>query len=247
MRAHLLAVILSLATLVCSVPVAERAVPTSAPLTLRANPTPDDLYSFYSPKVKRQADNPPVPLSELGPPKFPADIPSCPKCEANYGSLSNCMGAAAVFANATSIFNDPFAYINVIRCACTDTFQSVFPQCVDCFQHTDQCYYIGTDPKGTGAPSLITNIRNICGFGSALLGGVASANSNVGTNTPTAPGSYYDVSTTGWGYNDQSTGDIFQLSGATRIPMTNLSWGIAVVLATTLAIVGGGWRTFANA
>ncbi|KAN0064224.1 hypothetical protein ACQY0O_003391 [Thecaphora frezii] len=232
--------------------------PTPAPRRLPFDPTPNDLYDFYSPRSddvgvaghlkpsKRQQDQPAVPLASMGPPSFPSNIPSCPKCEADYPNLSHCMGAASAFANSTSIFNSPMAYINVIRCACTDTFQAVFPQCVDCFQHTNQCYYLGTDPQGTGAGELVTNIRNICGFGSALLGGVASANTNIANYTVTAPGTYTDVTATGPGYIDQSTGDIFQ-SGATRRHFGDGAGRVAMLLAVSVAaVVVGGWRTVAG-
>lgn len=155
------------------------------------------------------------------------------------------MGASAVFANATSIFNNPVGYINVIKCACTDTFQAVYPQCLDCFQQTDQCYYLGTDPQGTGAGNVVTNLRNICGLGSALLGGVASANNNVGTVVPSNPGSYTDVSTTGAGYKDASTGAIFQSSaGRSVVDEAVKSWKVAmlIVAATGLAMMGGAAR-----
>lgn len=230
--------------------------PTPAPRVLSLNPrwTPDEIYEFYSPRhlerdnatqVKRQ-DQPPVPLSSLGPPSFPPSIPSCPICQSHYSSLSSCMGAAAVFANATDIFNNALGYLNVIKCACTDTFQSVYPQCVDCFQNTDQCYYLGTDAKGTGAPSIVTNIRNICGLGSALLGGVASANGNVGTVVPSQPGSYTDVSTTGPGYKDASTGAIFQSNangrGGVEEAMRGWRLALGMVMVTGLAIMGGAAR-----
>ncbi|KAI3483036.1 hypothetical protein L1887_54156 [Cichorium endivia] len=240
-------------------------MPTPFPRVLSLNPrsTPDEVYAFYSPRdvvlnnfadsnglekrgtpTKRQ-DQPSVPLSSLGPPTFPANIPSCPKCEERYSSLSSCMGASSVFANATSIFSDPVAYINVIKCACTDTFQAVYPQCLDCFQHTDQCYYLGTDPQGTGANKVISNLRSICGLGSALLGGVASANNNIGTNVPVNPPSYTDVSTTGAGYKDSTTGAIFQSSGGRSIVDDALhGWGLAAVAlaATGLALLGGAAR-----
>lgn len=231
-------------------------MPTPAPRILSLNPrsTPDEINDFYSPRhaavqrrdtpVKRQ-DNPSVPLASLGPPTFPASIPSCPKCEERYSSLSSCMGASSVFANASSIFNNPIAYVNVIKCACTDTFQAVYPQCLDCFQRTDQCYYLGTDPKGTGADNIISNIRNICGLGSALLGGVASANSDVGTYTPTAPGTYTDVTATGPGYKDSTTGAIFQSSGgSSAVDGAMRGWKVAalVMAATSLAVLSGAAR-----
>ncbi|KAK0529597.1 hypothetical protein OC834_003620 [Tilletia horrida] len=193
--------------------------------------------------VKRD-EQPPVPLSQLGPPSFPAQYPSCEKCEEKYSSLSSCMEASAVFQNATNIFNNPLSYFAVIKCACTDTFQAVYPQCLDCFQHTNQCWYLGTDPQGTGAPAIISNIRNICGFGSALLGGVATANGMNGTGTttvkPSSIGTYTDVNPTDYrpGYNDQSTGPIFggagaglQVRGAPAVLMLALALGGLLLLA----------------
>ncbi|TKY87362.1 hypothetical protein EX895_004039 [Sporisorium graminicola] len=240
--------------------------PTPLPRVPTLNPrsTPDEVYEFYSPRhmpaddpvgwslnrratpVKRQ-DQPSVPLASLGPPNFPSDIPSCPKCQDRYSSLSSCMGASAVFANASSIFNNPIGYINVIKCACTDTFQAVYPQCLDCFQRTDQCYYLGTDPQGTGANKVISNLRSICGLGSALLGGVASANNDVGTSVPANPGTYTDVSTTGAGYKDSSTGAIFQSSGGrSAVDEALRGWKVAglAVAATGLMMVGGAARIF---
>ncbi|KIS70798.1 uncharacterized protein UMAG_01949 [Mycosarcoma maydis] len=230
--------------------------------TLKPRSTPDEVYEFYSPRqlgdshagllldrrgtpVERQ-DKPSVPLSSLGPPTFPADIPSCPKCQERYSSLSSCMGASAVFANASSIFNNPIGYINVIKCACTDTFQAVYPQCLDCFQRTDQCYYLGTDPQGTGANDILSNVRNICGLGSALLGGVASVNGDIGTEVPSQPGTYTDVTTTGAGYKDASTGAIFQSSaGRSAIDHAVKGWRVTAIVAmiTGFAVVGGAVRT----
>ncbi|EST07892.2 hypothetical protein PSEUBRA_003017 [Kalmanozyma brasiliensis GHG001] len=223
-------------------------MPTPAPRipTINARSTSDEIYEIYSshhmPTPIRRQDQPSVPLSSLGPPRFPSDIPSCPKCEAQYSSLSSCMGASSVFANATSIFNDPIAYINVIRCACTDTFQSVYPQCLDCFQRTDQCYYLGTDPQGTGADKVVSNLRSICGLGSALLGGVASVNGDVGTVVPSQPGSYTDVSTTGAGYKDASTGAIFQSSGGRSVVDDAVKgWRmVAVVVGVSAFAMAGG-------
>jgi len=33
-------------------------------------------------------------------------------------------------------------FIDVIQCACTDTFQSAYPQCVDCFTQTNQTAFL---------------------------------------------------------------------------------------------------------
>lgn len=37
---------------------------------------------------------------------------------------------------------DPTKFIDVIQCACTDTFQSAYPQCVDCFSQTNQTAFL---------------------------------------------------------------------------------------------------------
>lgn len=153
--------------------VAPRAMTTPAPRYLPRATSHNDIFTFYAPEPaaaleqerriykrddaleahadaeedtptpSKRSDVPSVPLSSLGPPTFPAQYPSCVKCQEKYSSISSCMQASSVFQNATSIFNDPINYIAVIKCACTDTFQAVYPQCVDCFQHTDQCWYLG--------------------------------------------------------------------------------------------------------
>lgn len=190
------------------------------------------------PSPVERSDVPSVPLSQLGPPSFPAQYPSCYNCQQKYSSLSSCMEATSVFQNATSIFNSPWSYIAVIKCACTDTFQAVYPQCVQCFQMTDQCYYLGTDPKGTGAPEMVTNIRQICAFGSSLLGGAEKANYPYSNNTftPSVVPAYTDVTQGGAGYQDQSTGAIFggamQTSAPAALPfllMTSFACLVALV------------------
>ncbi|KAE8224348.1 hypothetical protein CF319_g2733 [Tilletia indica] len=220
--------------------------PTQAPGYFERNADVDAVLRWYKeekdhrPTPVKRDETPNVPLSQLGPPSFPAQYPSCGKCEEKYSSLSSCMEASAVFQNATNIFNNPLSYVAVIKCACTDTFQAVYPQCLDCFQHTNQCWYLGTDPQGTGAPAVISNIRNICGFGSALLGGVASANGLNGTGTtnvvPSSIGTYTDVASTDYraGYNDQSDGPIF---GGAQV-------GVRVAGGMMMMLFAMGWGTF---
>ena len=95
-------------------------------------------------------------------PYFPDTPASCPICASGYPNISTCAEAAPVLANFSSvcaycnmgvlahqmfkntslhhydtckkkvIFN-PGAFISVIKCSCTDTFQYIFPQCADWF------------------------------------------------------------------------------------------------------------------
>ncbi|KAJ3806764.1 hypothetical protein F5876DRAFT_9150, partial [Lentinula aff. lateritia] len=91
-------------------------------------------------------------------PTFPSFPASCPICEANYSSIQNCAEAAPVLANFTTIIFNPGAFIAVIQCSCTETFQSIFPQCVDCFEQTNQTDVLGAPDL----PSVLQGMRNIC-------------------------------------------------------------------------------------
>lgn len=143
-------------------------LPTSAPVILSPNATPNEIYDFYGPVpdtdeqlgpkpykvqgaffdwyqpeevkapttptlVARQ-DNPPVPTSQLPYPTFPSQYTSCQKCEPEYPKISSCAMASSAFQNGTTIFSDPTKYYSIIKCACADTFQAAYPQCLDCFQ-----------------------------------------------------------------------------------------------------------------
>lgn len=86
-------------------------------------------------------------------PYFPDTPASCPICAKSYPSIDSCAQASTALANVSAVGNlqklmahflthriaspnsqvifDPAAFIDVIKCSCTDTFQSAFPQCVD--------------------------------------------------------------------------------------------------------------------
>ncbi|GAA5860866.1 hypothetical protein JCM8547_003873 [Rhodosporidiobolus lusitaniae] len=113
-------------------------------------------------------------------PYFPEDIPSCVACQPEWSGISSCAEAAPAFQNAMNIIYNPLSFVSAIKCACTDTFSSAYPQCVDCFVQTNQCeQYLGV-PTEQNATSILDGIRNVCGFGSALLGGVAASQSSAG-------------------------------------------------------------------
>ncbi|KAG8962391.1 hypothetical protein FRC00_009684 [Tulasnella sp. 408] len=64
-------------------------------------------------------------------PYFPDQPPSCQLCAQAWPSIDSCCDAAPLFENFTSIILNPVPFIDLIECACTDTFKSAFPQCVD--------------------------------------------------------------------------------------------------------------------
>ncbi|KAJ3904690.1 hypothetical protein F5879DRAFT_801187 [Lentinula edodes] len=112
-------------------------------------------------------------------PTFPSSPASCPICEANYSSIQNCAEASPVLANFTTIIFNPGAFIAVIQCSCTETFQSVFPQCVDCFEQTNQTDVLGAPDL----PSVLQGMRNICALESTLLGSAAATDGELPSST----------------------------------------------------------------
>ncbi|KAF9031078.1 hypothetical protein BDZ89DRAFT_1037645 [Hymenopellis radicata] len=123
-------------------------------------------------------------------PYFPDTPASCPICSANYANIQNCAEAAPVLANFSmvcallvAIIFNPGAFVNVIQCSCTETFQAVFPQCVECFQATNQTDVLSTNDL----PSVVAGMKQICALESTLLGNVASANGEIPTTTSAAP------------------------------------------------------------
>ncbi|KAF8154207.1 hypothetical protein B0H34DRAFT_720852 [Crassisporium funariophilum] len=115
-------------------------------------------------------------------PVFPDSPASCPICAKDYSSINNCAQAAPVLANFSMIIFNPGAFIDIIQCACTETFQSVFPQCVDCFIQTDQQDVLNTP----NLPSIVDGMRKICALASTLLGNVSGVNGYI-TPTSQAP------------------------------------------------------------
>ncbi|KAL4244378.1 hypothetical protein ABKN59_010534 [Abortiporus biennis] len=105
-------------------------------------------------------------------PTFPDQPPSCPICAQNYDNINSCAEAAPVLANFSMIIFNPGAFIDVIKCACTDTFQSTFPQCVDCFVQTNQTQWL--EPP-EDLPSIVDGMRKICAIESTLLGNLLLA------------------------------------------------------------------------
>ncbi|KAF8735381.1 hypothetical protein AX14_002191 [Amanita brunnescens Koide BX004] len=91
----------------------------------------------------------------------------------NYGSINSCVQAAPVLANISMVLFNPGAFIDVIKCACTDTFQAAFPQCVDCFIQTNQTDVLNTP----NLPSLVDNIRTVCSFTSTVLSNKTTSSS----------------------------------------------------------------------
>jgi len=115
-------------------------------------------------------------------PYFP-DVPSsCPICAASYPNISSCAAACYIFANVTEVLFDPSGFLAVIECSCTDTFESVFPQCVDCFIQTNQTDVL----QSPNLPSVVSGLRTVCALASTLLGGVASADGQVPPTTTAA-------------------------------------------------------------
>jgi hypothetical protein len=79
--------------------------------------------------------------------------------------------------NSPQVIFNPGAFIDVIKCACVDTFQSVFPQCVDCFIQTGQENVLNSP----NLPAVVDGMRKVCGVASTLMGNVSAVD---GESTP---------------------------------------------------------------
>jgi len=123
-------------------------------------------------------------------PHFPDTPASCPICAQGYSRINSCAAAAPVLANVSSVIFNPGAFISVIKCSCTDTFQSAFPQCADCFEKTNQTAVLDTP----NLPSLVNSIRQLCALESTLFGNVSNTD---GETTPSPTSSTASTTSTG--------------------------------------------------
>jgi hypothetical protein len=131
---------------------------------------------------------PTVPLAarqDPSTPNFPSSPPSCVICSGSYSSINNCAAAASVFANLSQVLLNPAKFLTTIECACTDTFQSAFPQCADCFEQTNQTQFL--TPMAAQVPSIVSGVRQICALASTILGHPVSVNSEAVGQTPITP------------------------------------------------------------
>ncbi|KAI0289788.1 hypothetical protein B0F90DRAFT_699330 [Multifurca ochricompacta] len=156
-------------------------------------------------------------------PYFPDTPVSCPICARDYPSINSCAQAAPVLANFTSVLFNPGAFIDVIKCSCTNTFQSTFPQCVDCFEQTNQTAVLDTPDLS----SLVNNIRKVCAFASSILGNVSNTN---GETTPTHSTTTTTPSSTATGTTNAALSGRDGFGGFTAL----LETSIVVLLGTSL-------------
>jgi cell division cycle protein 20 (cofactor of APC complex) len=148
-------------------------------LSAFANPIVDGYVEFI--QEKREAEE----HEHWKRTEFPEYPPSCTICSYDYEDISSCANASIVFSNIAQILFNPWSFWDVIQCACADTFQSAYPQCVDCFIQTNQTGFLV--PENGNLSSVVTGIREICALGSVLFGGVAETNSQLPGQTPITP------------------------------------------------------------
>ncbi|GAA5838175.1 hypothetical protein JCM3766R1_001848 [Sporobolomyces carnicolor] len=171
-------------------------------------------------------------------PYFPQDIASCQTCQPGWDGISSCAKAAPAFEFPELAKLNPASFYNAIKCGCTDTFNSAYPQCVDCFVQTNQCQEFLGVPSEHNATNILDGIRNVCGFASALIGNVANSQSSAGISyTYTGvPSQGYSISTTtGVGGLDYGSAQGRATSGASR--RQNLVVAGAVALSLSLVVL----------
>ncbi|TFK99947.1 hypothetical protein BDV98DRAFT_570478 [Pterulicium gracile] len=154
------------------------------------------------------------------PPYFPAEPASCPKCEAEYWSLDACAQAAPVLANVSMVLFNPSAFVDAIQCACTETFQDVFPQCVDCFQRTNQTDVLDTPDLG----SVLSGMREICALASTLFGNVASDNGELSQTATSTPSPTPDLAAEGAAMQVTGFNALALAMGSVLLPVALGAW-----------------------
>jgi hypothetical protein len=143
-------------------------------------------------------------------PTFPSSPASCQTCSANYASIQNCAEASPVLANFSQIIFNPGQFINVIQCSCTETFQAVFPQCVDCFEQTNQTDVLAAPDL----PSVLQGMRQICALESTLLGSAALSDGVLPSSTgTTAAVAATSASTSTSSSNSQPKDKVLSMTG----------------------------------
>ncbi|KAF7369805.1 hypothetical protein MVEN_00313100 [Mycena venus] len=87
-------------------------------------------------------------------PQFPSSPPSC----GNYDNIKLCITVIPVVANFTTVIANPGSFVDVLTCGCSDTFNATFPQCVDCFEDTNQQAVLNiSDPD-----AVLTGLTKVC-------------------------------------------------------------------------------------
>ncbi|EJD49764.1 hypothetical protein AURDEDRAFT_59144 [Auricularia subglabra TFB-10046 SS5] len=115
-------------------------------------------------------------------PTFPSSPPSCWLCQPHFAEINSCALASVVFQNISTVMLNPGRFLTTIQCACTDTFQSSYPQCADCFMNTNQTQFLGINMDGV--PEVVQGVREICALASVLFGNAPSANGELVGQTP---------------------------------------------------------------
>ncbi|KAF7373627.1 hypothetical protein MSAN_00573100 [Mycena sanguinolenta] len=76
----------------------------------------------------------------------------------NYSSIELCITVIPVVANFTTVIENPGSFADVLTCGCSPTFNITFPECVDCFENTNQQQFLNiSDPD-----AVLTGLTKVC-------------------------------------------------------------------------------------
>ncbi|KAJ6625947.1 hypothetical protein B0H10DRAFT_1782192, partial [Mycena sp. CBHHK59/15] len=141
----------------------------------------------------------------------------------NYTEIQLCISVAPVMANFSTVISNPGSFINVITCACTDPFKTTFPECVDCFENTDQEDVLNM----SDLDAVIEGINKVCALESAIFG-VGSGSSSTTTSDASTTSTASTPTTSSNGSTRDSgllSGALFSmLFGATIMTFGNVMW-----------------------
>ncbi|KAF8192801.1 hypothetical protein K438DRAFT_1829691 [Mycena galopus ATCC 62051] len=98
--------------------------------------------------------------SNVSDPDFPSSPASCGQCAQNYSSIELCMTVVSSVVNFSTIIDNPGSFTDILTCGCSPTFNVTFPECLDCFESTNQTALFGIDDPA----DTLTGLTKVCDF-----------------------------------------------------------------------------------
>ncbi|KAJ7756339.1 hypothetical protein B0H16DRAFT_1721934 [Mycena metata] len=182
-------------------------------LRVAGSPAP---ASFGELSLQRRDDTPE--------PQFPSSPATCGQCQQasmqNYDNIKLCMSLVPIMANSSTVIANPGSFIDVLTCGCTEPFKSTFPECVDCFENTNQDAVLNI----TDVDAVTQGLAKVCALEGAIFG-IGDSSSSTTSSATTA------TTTTTAATSTSSTSS----GGVLRIPLSGLAFAAMAVL------LGNAW------
>ncbi|KAJ7042956.1 hypothetical protein C8F04DRAFT_58290 [Mycena alexandri] len=135
----------------------------------------------------------------------------------NYDNIKLCMSLVPIMANSSTVIANPGSFIDVLTCGCTEPFKSTFPECVDCFENTNQDAVLNI----TDVDAVMQGLTKVCALEGAIFG-IGTSSSTTSANVASTPTSADGAST--------PTSSTPSSGGVLRIPLSGLAFAAMAVI-----------------